>query len=242
VSLRRSRVEKPCEEDPAKFIRATFKIDRRCRENTVQNRQSKPAVDTADRRTGFANQLARIPVWQRTQKGGIHRGGWKLGYAATSSDLFQARERDDKVVDLTASIGGVALQKLSMRGDEFVGSGGASAEAEEFLRTLGVSPDDVSVAIGFGLSTDTGSGVAVFVFRAEGADSDRLLQAFKDATDAERETPLEWESVNVGGKQVERATDPEQDNKVYLYVKDDLLAFVATTNEDDAAEVLGGMP
>ncbi len=100
------------------------------------------------------------------------------------------------------TIGGVALQKLSMRGNEFANSGGASAEAEEFLRTLGVSPEDVSVAIGFGLSTDTGSGVAVFVFRAEGADSDRLLQAFKDATDAERETPLDWESVNIGGKQV----------------------------------------
>jgi hypothetical protein len=140
------------------------------------------------------------------------------------------------------TIGGVALQKLSMRGNEFANSGSASAEAEEFLRTLGVAPDDVSVAIGFGLSTDTGNGVAVFVFRAEGADSGRLLQAFKEATDAERETPLEWESANVGGKQVERATDPEQDNRVYLYVNDDLLAFVATTNEDDAAEVLGGMP
>jgi len=140
------------------------------------------------------------------------------------------------------TIGGVALQKLSMRGNEFANSGGASAEAEEFLRTLGVSPEDVSVAIGFGLSTETDSGVAVFVFRAEGADSGRLLQAFKDATDAERETPLEWESVTIGGKQVERAADPEQNNRVYLYVKDDLLAFVATTNEDDAAEVLGGMP
>lgn len=149
---------------------------------------------------------------------------------------------EDLEVLIPDTIGGVALQKLSMRGNEFANSGGASAEAEEFLRTLGVSPEDVSVAIGFGLSTDTGSGVAVFVFRAEGADSARLLQAFKDATDAERETPLEWESVNIGGKQVERAADPEQNNRVYLYVKDDLLAFVATTNEDDAAEVLGGMP
>ncbi len=98
------------------------------------------------------------------------------------------------------TIGGVALQKLSMQGNEFANSGGASAEVEDFLRNLGVSPDDVSVAIGFGLSTESGSGVAVFVFRAEGADSGRLLQAFKDATDAERDAPLEWESANVGGK------------------------------------------
>ena len=166
--------------------------------------------------------------------------------SAASSSEGAAPSLPSGAEDLEAlipdTIGGVALQKLSMRGNEFANSGSASAEAEEFLRTLGVSPDDVSVAIGFGLSSDTGSGVAVFVFRAQGAESDRLLQAFKDATDAERETPLEWESVNVGGKQVERATDPEQGNRVYLYVKDDLLAFVATTSEDDAAEVLGGMP
>jgi hypothetical protein len=129
-----------------------------------------------------------------------------------------------------------------MRGDEFANSGSANAEAEEFLRNLGVSPDDVSVAIGFGVAPDSGGGVAVFAFRAEGADSGRLMQTFKDATDAERDTPLEWESVNVGGKQVERATDPEQDNQVYLYVDGDVLIFVATTNEDDAAEVLSGLP
>ena len=55
-------------------------------------------------------------------------------------------------------------------------------------------------------------------------------------------TPLEWETVTVGGKEVQRATDPEQEGQTYLYVTGDLLVFVATTNEDDAAEVLGGMP
>jgi hypothetical protein len=140
------------------------------------------------------------------------------------------------------TVGGVALQKLSMRGNEFTNSGSASAAAEEFLRNLGVSSEDVSVAVGFGIAPDSESGVAVFIFRAEGADSGRLLQAFKDATDAERETPLEWESVTIGDKQVERASDPEQDNRVYLYVTGDLLAFVATTNEGDAADVLSGLP
>jgi hypothetical protein len=139
-------------------------------------------------------------------------------------------------------VGGVTLQKRSMRGDEFANSGSASAEVEEFLRNLGVSPDDVSLAIGVGIAPDIGGVVAVFVFRAEGADSGRLLQTLKAATDAERDTPLEWEAVNIGGKQVERGTDPEQDNRVYLYVNGDLLAFVATAKEDDAAEVLGGMP
>jgi len=139
-------------------------------------------------------------------------------------------------------VGGVTLQKLSMRGNEFANSGSASAEVQDFLDNLGVSPEDVSVAVGLGVDTDNGSGVAIFIFRAEGADSGRLLQTFKDAVDAEQDTPLEWESANVGGKQVERASDPQQNNTVYLYVNGDVLVFVSTTNQDDAAQVLSGLP
>ena len=162
--------------------------------------------------------------------------------AASGAEPSLPSDAADLEALIPDTVGGVTLQKLSMRGNEFANSGSASAEAEEFLRNLGVSPDDVSVAIGFGISPDSGGGAAVFVFRAEGADSGRLLQTFKDATDAERETPLDWESVTVGGKQVERATDPEQDSRVYLYVTGDLLVFVATASEDDAAEVLAGLP
>ena len=168
------------------------------------------------------------------------------GGASPSATASPSVEPPSGTEDLGAlipdTVGVMALEKRTMRGDEFASSENASAEVQEFLRTLGVSPDDVSVAIGFGLSTDSGNVVAVVVFRAEGADSGRLLQSFKDATDAERETPLQWESTTVGGKQVERAIDTEQDNRVYLYVNDDLLALVVTTNEEHAAEVLGGMP
>ena len=55
-------------------------------------------------------------------------------------------------------------------------------------------------------------------------------------------TPLTWEAATVGGKSVQRTADPDQRGMTYLYVTGDLLVFVATTNEDDAAEVLGGMP
>ena len=41
---------------------------------------------------------------------------------------------------------------------------------------------------------------------------------------------------------MQRATDPEQDTTSTSTSTGDLLVFVATTNEDDAAEVLGGMP
>jgi hypothetical protein len=140
------------------------------------------------------------------------------------------------------TVGGVTLQKLSMRGDEFANSGSASAEAEEFLRNLGVDAEDVSVAVGFGASADGQSTLAMFIFKAEGADSSRLLDTFKAAMDAEQEQPLEWESTTVGGKQVEHATAPTNNGQVNIYVSGDTLYFVATSHEEDAAEILGGLP
>jgi hypothetical protein len=151
------------------------------------------------------------------------------------------------VADLEAlipgEIGGITLQKFSMKGDEFVNSGSATQETQDFLQGLGVSTDDVAVAFGFGFDAQGGDSVAVFVFRAQGAGTDRLVSVFKQATDSERDTPLVWESASVGGKQVERATDPEQDDQViYLYATGDTLFFVAATKEDHAAEALAALP
>jgi hypothetical protein len=165
-----------------------------------------------------------------------------VAVSSEGAEPSPASGAEDLEALIPETVGGVALQRLSMRGDEFVGSGGASAEAQEFLRSLGVANDDVSVAVGFGATPDGSGGVAIFAFRAEGADSSRLLQAMQSAIDAESASPLEWETVTVGGKEVQRAADPEQQGQTYLYVTGDLLVFVATTNEDDAAEVLGGMP
>ncbi|HEX6475409.1 MAG TPA: hypothetical protein VF114_10045 [Candidatus Limnocylindria bacterium] len=139
-------------------------------------------------------------------------------------------------------VGGVTLQKLSMRGTEFANSGSATEEAQDFLRRLGVDTEDVSVAVGFGASPDGAATVAVVIFKAEGADSGRLLETFKAAMDAEQEQPLEWESVTVGGKQVERAIAPSNNGQVNIYVAGDTLYFVATSREEDAAEILGGLP
>jgi hypothetical protein len=151
------------------------------------------------------------------------------------------------VADLEAlipdEIGGIELQKFSMKGDEFVNSQSATEETEDFLRGLGVSTDDVGVAFGFGFSSETGDAVAMFVFRAVGAGTDRLVSVFKEATDSERQTPLDWEPATVGGKQVERATDSEQQGQtIYLYAKDDILFFLAASQEEQAAEALAGLP
>ena len=143
---------------------------------------------------------------------------------------------------IPAEIGGITLQKYSMRGDEFVSSGTASQEAQEFLEGLGVSTDDVAVAVGFGASAESGDLVAVFVFQARGAGSDRLVSVFKEGTDKNREAPLVWEPVTVGGKQVERTTEPEQGQVIYLYAMGDRLFYLAATQEEHAEEALAALP
>jgi hypothetical protein len=163
--------------------------------------------------------------------------------AASAPALPSAGTVADLEALIPAEIGGIPLQKFSMRGNEFVNSGSATDETQEFLESLGVSTDDVAVAFGFGVSPTTGEGAAVFVFRALGAGSDRLVTVFMEATDAEREAPLDWQQTRIGGKGVYRATDPEQDNQtVYLYAIDDTLFFLAATREADAAEALAALP
>jgi len=144
---------------------------------------------------------------------------------------------------IPAKIGTVTLQKASMTGNEFVGSGNATKEAQDFLDALGVSSNDVAVAIGFGADLNSGDAIAVLLFRAEGASSDRLLSLFKEATDKERDTPLQWQAADLGGKHVEKASDPEQAaGTLYLYATGDLLVFVTAGSDDKAAEALSALP
>ncbi len=46
---------------------------------------------------------------------GLERGGWKLGYGPKRSELFQAREGEAKMMDLTASVGMVLGQDGSVQ-------------------------------------------------------------------------------------------------------------------------------
>ena|SRR3990170_2570957 len=140
-------------------------------------------------------------------------------------------------------IGGVTMQKFSMRGDQFLTSGQEDPTTARFLEELGVSPNDVSIAFGFGFAPDFTSGAAMFVFRAEGASEDRLLQVFKDSMDEDRDVPLEWTTVTIAGHQVESATDADADDQaMFLYAKGELLYFVSTTDPAAAEEVIAGLP
>jgi hypothetical protein len=138
----------------------------------------------------------------------------------------------DKVGDLT-------MTKQSMAGSEFLTSGQADPATVKFLQDLEVAPSDISMAIGFGFSSDGTSNLAMVVIRAAGADTDRLISVFKAADDESRDTPLTWNTTTVSGKEVQVAIDGN--STIYLYAKGDILSFIS----GDAAstqEAIGGLP
>ncbi len=143
---------------------------------------------------------------------------------------------------LPGTVAGVTITKASMQGNQYLVSSGADAATKKFLEDLGVSPNDVSMATGFGFSTSgsTSTAIVMFAFRAAGADSNRLVAAFKTANDANGSSPLSWSSTNLGGKSVEKSSSGGQD--IYLYVKGDVLFLISATSITIADEILSKLP
>jgi hypothetical protein len=163
---------------------------------------------------------------------------------ASASATVVPSEASDLVAMIPDKIGNITLQRQAMSGAEFVGSGGATQEAQDFLDSLGVSTDDVTVAVGIGVDAGSGSVFAELLFRAKGASSDQLLNLFKDAADRQQQqSPLEWQSVQLDGKTVEKTANPVQGTgTVYLYASGDLLAYITASDEQLAAEALSALP
>lgn len=163
--------------------------------------------------------------------------------AQASADGVQPSFTEGAVADLEALIpdmvGEMTMQKTSTKGDEFIASSDSDPAVAKFIQDLGVSPGDISLAIGFGFTADASSSLGMFVFRAEGADTNRLVSAFKEANDADRDAPLTWSSTSIGGKTVETALDG--DTTFYLYAKDDVL-FYLSGDPDSAEEAISGLP
>ena len=147
------------------------------------------------------------------------------------------------VADLEAlipdKVGSMTMQKTSTKGDEFISSSDSDPAVAKFIEDLGVSPGDISLAIGFGFTADGSSSLGMFVFRAQGADTNRLISAFKEANDQDRATPLTWSTTSIGGKQVETAT--EDSTTFYLYAKNDVL-FYLSGDPASAEEAISELP
>ena len=153
------------------------------------------------------------------------------------------------VADLEAlipdTVAGVTMQKQSMQGNQYLVGPNTDPATVKFLQDLGVSPNDISMAVGFGFApppsgSATGVSVIMFVFRAKGADGNKLAAGFKTAALGSGQSPAQWSSANVGGKSVEKTTQGGQ--LVYLYVKSDVLFFIGVSSEDIAQTILSGLP
>jgi hypothetical protein len=164
-------------------------------------------------------------------------------HAEASEDAFQPSFSEGLVADLEAlipdTVGDLDMTKSSMRGNEFLISDTSDPATVQFLEDIGVAPNDVSMAVGFGFSADAATSLIMFVFRAEGAETNQLISAFKASLDSQRDTPLTWTSGEIGGTSVEKALDGE--TAIYLYAKDDILIFVSG-DADSAAEAISELP
>lgn len=137
-------------------------------------------------------------------------------------------------------VGTITMTKSSFRGNDYLIAPGADPQTIKFLNDVGVSPSNIAMAIGSGFDQTAGSAVFVFIVRAQGGDSSKLLSAFEGAMNANAASPLQWTNATVGGKQVQSA--PGGTGNTYVYAKGDTVFWVIATKEADAVTVLGGLP
>jgi hypothetical protein len=134
---------------------------------------------------------------------------------------------------LPSTFAGTTLQKLSMKGSQYLGG---NTELGKVVTELGLTTADVSVAIaGANGAATAPTFVAV---RFAGADSGKLLQAFQAASVASGEvvTP-----ANVAGKDVLKTTDAAG-AITYFYVHNDVVLGVTAKDEATAAAGLALLP
>ena len=134
---------------------------------------------------------------------------------------------------LPSTFGGAKLQKLSMKGADFLGQS-SNADLANALSALGLTAADVSVAI----AEDPSGNVGFLAIRFAGADSSKLLQVFQAASQASGE---KTSSVTLGGKSVLKSTDASGSNS-YFYVKNDTILGVTAPDDATAGPALAVLP
>jgi hypothetical protein len=128
-----------------------------------------------------------------------------------------------------------------MQGGDFLESA-ADEGTRQFLSDLGVTAEDVAFASAAS-PLDSEARIGIFALRASGVPTDLLLRVFKETSDEDSETPLQWEQVTVGGKQVERTMDPTGGEQlVHLYAHDDVLYLVSADTEGQIEEAFAFLP
>lgn len=127
---------------------------------------------------------------------------------------------------------GENVTKASFSGATFAAT--ADPEFRQLLTALGKAPSDVSMAVGFTMSS---GGCSAGIFRVKGADANQFKQVFLAAAAKNGDNYTE---SSIGGKTV--LADPKSDNIQYGYFKGDALFFASADTPAHAAEVLAALP
>jgi hypothetical protein len=129
---------------------------------------------------------------------------------------------------LPDTIAGVTVQKFSMTGDSFMGTGGTGTdELDAILDQAGKTPADLSVAFA---GTNA---VTLIAYRIKGVPADTFFQAFLTAAQQGGETTLT--DASFGGKSVKKLVSTDTDTgTVYVYASGDVLFTVLGAALTDA--------
>ena len=187
--------------------------------------------------------------------------GDQAGASATSSPVASATEEETPEAEetpeggaeatlqpgagdlaglLPTEVGGITIEYESSSGDAVMGAEGVTPEAQEFFDRVGAEPSDLSSAFGFGVDTETGSGISIIAFRVAGADEGQLRDEFR-ATIEEDETQTLTEET-VAGKNVLAISSDGTEVSGYVYVKNDVVFVVGGSPVELAEEALSQLP
>ncbi|QIG49997.1 hypothetical protein G5V57_21085 [Nordella sp. HKS 07] len=139
---------------------------------------------------------------------------------------------------LPQTLGGIALTIESQAGPELATN---SAAFDAFLKTLGKSRDDFTLASAYAAG---GLKAAVGAWRVKGADPALLLPGFKAALQASSTTGLTNTEETLAKRTVTRIGDPGQlaQGPLYVFVRGNTLLFVQTPDRTLAEEALSKLP
>ena len=146
--------------------------------------------------------------------------------AATAPGMSFDLPNEDAELEalLPDDIGGEPVQKLSMGGTSFLGSGGGE-EFTQILTQFGKTPADMSVALG-------GNGqVQLAAFQVRGVDAGQLFQAFISTVGASDGGVVS--DATVAGKSVKKLVSAEGEVS-YIYASGDVLFTVVAGDSPQA--------
>ena len=136
---------------------------------------------------------------------------------------------------LPSTFGGATLQKFSMKGTDFLDADPTS-DFNKVVASLGLKATDVSVAVASDAAGKLDTQFAAIRFA--GADSGKLLEVFKAASQASGDLVG---SVNLGGKDVMKTKDASG-SLSYFYVRGDVVLGVNAKDDTAAAAALAVLP